>query len=312
MTRNVRAGIVLMLASTCGLSSAIAGELRVQTMRGLALIAAEAPASGTAGGHGAAPGSQFKDCSVCPPMVVVPAGKFTMGSPDSEAGRVDNEGPQHIVTIAEPFAVGKFEVTFDEWDACVGDKACPRADDSGFGRGRRPVINVSYDGIARYLVWLSDKSQKQYRLLSEAEWEYAARAGSGKSRFWGDSPNAACQYANVFNPSTRAKYKDADRQAFPCEDRFIETAPVGSFKPNAFGLHDMLGNVWEWVDDCWNASYDGAPSDGSIWKSGDCSKHVLRGGGYYYGPRNVRAAKRLKSEASNRGNDVGFRVARSL
>ena len=285
MTRNFRSGIALGLGLACAAPQlACAGEVA----------------------------SEFKDCPVCPTMVVVPAGKFTMGSPDSEVGRVDNEGPVHLVTLARPFAAGKFEVTFDEWDACVADKGCPRADDSGFGRGRRPVINVSYENIGRYLAWLSDKSQKKYRLLSEAEWEYAARAGSSQSRFWGDAANVACQYANVFNPSTRKKYKDADRQAFPCEDRYIETAPVGSFKPNAFGLHDTLGNVWEWVEDCWNPSYEGAPADGSAWMTGDCAKHVLRGGGYYYGPRNVRAAKRLKNESTNRGNDVGFRVARSL
>jgi formylglycine-generating enzyme required for sulfatase activity len=174
------------------------------------------------------------------------------------------------------------------------------------------VINVSYEEATRYLAWLSEKTNKKYRLLSEAEWEYAARAGSDKVRFWGNAPEQACRYANVFNPATKTKYKASDLQAFSCNDGYIETAPVGSFKPNAFGLHDMLGNVWEWVEDCWNPRYAGAPADGSVWNAGDCSKRVLRGGGWYFGPRNVRLAKRLKNEPTKRGHDLGFRVARAL
>ncbi len=296
MIRNKAWGVLLVLTLLSGAAQPV--------------IAAETPPLTTAAGP--APGSEFKDCAGCPPMVVVPSGRFVMGSPPDEPGRVDNEGPPHVVTIARAFAVGKYEITFDDWEACVTDRACARADDSGFGRGRRPVINVSYENVAGYLAWLSEKTKKKYRLLTEAEWEYAARAGSDKSRFWGSSADLACQYANVFNPATKAKYKDSDRQAFQCNDGYVETAPVGSFKPNRFGLYDMLGNVWEWVEDCWNASYSGAPTDGSAWNTGDCSRRVLRGGGWYYGPRNVRLAKRLKNAPAAHGHDLGFRVARTL
>ena len=258
------------------------------------------------------PGSEFKDCPTCPPMIVVPPGRFVMGSPSDERGRAETEGPQHVVTIERPFAVGKYEITFDDWEACVADRRCARQDDSGFGRGQRPVINVSYEDTSLFVAWLSEKTGRKYRLLTEAEWEYAARAGSDKSRYWGNSTEDACHYANVFTKATIAKYKDADRAVFPCDDGFIETAPVGKFKPNRFGLHDMLGNVWEWVDDCWNASYAGAPGDGSAWKTGECFRRVVRGGGWYYGPRNVRLAKRLPTAPTKRSHDLGFRVARSL
>jgi len=258
------------------------------------------------------PGSEFKDCAACPPMIVVPSGQFVMGSPASETGRADNEGPQHTVVIARAFAIGKYEISFDDWEQCVTDRRCAAANDSGFGRGKRPVINVSNEHAQGYVAWLSEKTKQKYRLPSEAEWEYAARAGTETVHYWGQSPDVACTYANVFNRSTREKYKDADRKAFRCDDGFVETAPVGSLKPNKFGLYDMLGNVWEWVEDCWNGSYAGAPADGGAWKAGDCSKRVLRGGGWYYGPNNLRAAKRLKSEPQRQGNDVGFRVARTL
>jgi len=234
-----------------------------------------------------------------------------MGSPIDESGRVATEGPQHVVTIARPFAVGKYEVAFDEWEACVADRKCNRLDDSGFGRGRRPVINASYEDAGYYIAWLSAKTGQKYRLLTESEWEYAARAGSDKSRYWNSSAEA-CQFANVFNPSTLAKYKDAERSVFRCEDGFVETAPVGNFKANGFGLHDMLGNVWEWVQDCWNPSYTGAPVDGSLWDTGECTKRVVRGGGWYYGPNNVRLARRVQTAPARRSNDLGFRVMRTL
>ena len=301
MIRITAWGVLLVLTLLSGAA---------QPASPVATPAAETPSPITAAGL--KPGSEFKDCAACPPMVVVPSGRFVMGSPSSEKGHLDNEEPPHVVTIARAFAVGKYEITFEDWEACVTDRGCARADDSGFGRGRRPVINVSHENAVGYVAWLSEKTKNKYRLLTEAEWEYAARAGSDKARFWGSSPDRACQYANVFNPATKAKYKDSDREAFNCDDRYVETAPVGSFRPNGFGLHDMLGNVWEWVEDCWNASYSGAPTDGSAWSTGECSKRVLRGGGWYYGPRNVRSAKRLKNEASKRGNDVGFRVARTL
>ena len=244
-------------------------------------------------------------------MVVVPAGQFVMGSPSSETERGNGEGPPHNVTIARPFAVGKFEVTFDEWDACVADRACGTVNDEGWGRGRRPVINVSYEQAVGYLGWLADRTGEKYRLLSEAEWEYAARAGSERARFWGSSPDQACVFANVRDQSYGAKWRSKD-DLFGCDDGSANTAPVGSFKPNAFGLYDMLGNVWEWVQDCYNRSYEGAPADGSAWSTGDCSQRVFRGGCWLIYPQLVRSAIRDRLAPSHQNFDLGFRVARSL
>lgn len=267
--------------------------------------------SGNGGANLPAPGTVIRDCLSCPDMVVVPAGQFVMGSPPSETGRDDDEGPPHLVTIAKPFAVGKYEVTFNDWEACVRDKGCAAVtDDRGWGRGSRPVINVSYEQAIGYAEWLADKTGKKYRLLSEAEWEYAARAGSDKARFWGSSPDRACQFANVGD--ARAKAKHADWTVHDCDDGYPETSQVGSFAANAFGLHDMLGNVWEWVEDCYNKTYDGAPNDGRVWATGDCSLRVFRGGSWDNYPALVRSAKRFGLQPSGRFNDLGFRVARTL
>ena len=269
-------------------------------------------ASGNAAGANVpAAGTVIQDCSTCPEMVVVPAGQFVMGSPPSELGRDDDEGPPHLVTIAKPFAVGKYEVTFDEWDACVAARACARADDSGFGRGRRPVINVNYERATGYAEWLAEKTGKKYRLLSEAEWEYATRGGSDKSRFWGSSADRACGFANV-NDQTSLRVNKFDWESFPCDDGYAKTAPVGTFKPNAFGLYDMMGNVWEWVEDCYNKTYEGAPTNGSAWGMGDCSLRVNRGGSWSFFPSLVRSARRNGFQPSKRNNNLGFRVARTL
>ena len=315
--RNRAWGLMLLLTLLSGNAQTANRESKSQktSAEGPASSPAAAPVAGAPSPMTAdsrKPGSEFKDCALCPPMVVVPSGQFVMGSPSGEAGRADNEGPPHTVTIAGDFALGKYEITFDDWDACVTDRRCARADDSGFGRGRRPVINVSHENAKGYIAWLSGKTNQNYRLPTEAEWEYAARAGSDGPRFWGISPDVACQYANVFNQATLKKYQGADIKTFRCDDGYVETAPVGSFKPNRFGLYDMLGNVWEWVEDCWNGSYAGAPTDGSANRTGDCSKRVLRGGGWYYGPNNLRSAKRLRTDHLRQGNDVGFRVARTL
>ena len=247
-------------------------------------------------------GAAFRDCPECPEMVpemvVVPAGSFTMRSPASEEGRSDGEDPVHRVTIEAPFVVGKYAVTFSEWDACVSAGGCQgyRPDDAGWDCGARPAINVSWNDAKAYVGWLSGKTDKEYRLLSESEWEYAARAGTTTRYWWGN---------------------DIDRNRANCDgcgSRWDneKTAPVGSFAANGFGLHDMHGNVWEWVEDCWNGSYAGAPSDGSAWESGDCSQRVLRGGAWNNNPRNLRAAFRTKQDTGVRSNDIGFRVARML
>ena len=237
-----------------------------------------------------------RDCRRCPEMVVVPAGFYRMGSASGDS----NERPVHEVTIEYPFAVGKYEVTFAQWDACARARACPRgesiADDRDWGRRQRPVINVNWSDAQRYVRWLSGETKKSYRLLSESEWEYAARAGTQTAYSWGDRIGSG--RANCAGCGSR------------WDDR--QTAPVGSFAANAWGLHDMHGNVWEWVADCWNESYAGAPRDGSAWLSGDCSVRVLRGGSWYDLPSLLRAASRLWVSTGGRSNYVGFRVARTL
>lgn len=245
------------------------------------------------------PHDTFKECADCPQMVVVPAGSFMMGSRTSEPGHSADEGPQHTVTIPRPFAVGKFEVTFKEWDACVDDGGCKdyAPSDQGWGRGRRPVINVSWDDANAYITWLSKKAGKPYRLLSGSEYEYATRAGTQTAYPWGNAVgknNANCH-------SCGSKW-DAR-----------ETAPVGSFAPNNFGLYDMVGNVREWTEDCYHNTYAGAPSDGSAWTEGaDCYHRVVRGGSYLLAPEFLRSASRYWFASDYRLRYLGFRVARTL
>ncbi len=231
-------------------------------------------------------GETFRDCPQCPEMVVIPAGTFMMG-----------EGTQHKVTIARQFAVSKYEITFDEWDACVKAGGCKyQPDDRGWDRGKRPVINVSWNDAVAYVKWLSEKTGKVYRLPSESEWEYAACAGTTTRYPWGDEPG-----------SNRANFLGSGSQWSG-----TQTAPVGSFDPNKFGLHDMTGNVWEWVQDCWNGSYKGAPADGSAWESGDCGRRVVRGGSWSDWPGGARSAHRIGNRPGIRNNSQGFRLARTL
>jgi len=245
----------------------------------------------------AMPGSDFKECEYrCPVMIVVPAGKFLMGSPESESDQYSSEGPQREVTIAKPFAVSKFEVTFAEWDACVVACACPKVEDSS-GRGQMPVINVSWDDATQYVGWLSQSTGKEYRLLSEAEWEYAARAGTATRYSWGDKPSAG-------NANCNSCGSQWDRK---------QTAPVGSFEANAFGLYDMHGNVSEWVEDTWHSNYGGAPLDGSAWvEGGHQGLRVVRGGSWNDDPQYLRAASRLRNSTDFRSDSLGFRLARTL
>ena len=229
-------------------------------------------------------GHQFRDCLECPLMVVVPSGSFLMGSPESEVNRHRDEGPVRRVTMARPFAVGVYEVTFDEWDACVSDGwGCGgyRPDDRGWGRGLRPVVFVSWDDAQAYVRWLSRKTGHKYRLLSEAEWEYVARAGTTTRYWWGD--DIGRNRANCTGCGSRWDSK--------------QTAPVGSFSANPFGLHDVHGNVWEWVEDCWE---------------GGCSRRVLRGGSWDDFPGTLRSAARNGYTPGLRSYDAGFRVARTL
>jgi formylglycine-generating enzyme required for sulfatase activity len=244
------------------------------------------------------PGDSFKEGTLCPEMIVLPAGRFLMGSAAGQGH--ESEYPQHEVTIAKPFAVGKFAVTFDEWDACAAAGGC-RSDvsDSDWGRGRRPAIAVDWDDAQAYVKWLSGVTGKLYRLLSEAEYEYAARAGSQTKYPWGD--DVKLNGTSMANCEGCGSHWDNG-----------QTAPVGSFAPNAFGLHDMVGNVWAWTEDCWNESYRGAPTDGSTWTSGDCSQRVNRGGCWNFPPVNLRSARRIGVGTNTRVSFFGFRVARTL
>ncbi|RMD67692.1 MAG: formylglycine-generating enzyme family protein [Gammaproteobacteria bacterium] len=229
-------------------------------------------------------------------MVVIPSGKFPMGSPPDEEGRYDDEGPQHEVTIARSFAMGKYEVTFEEYDRFCEATGRGKPDDEGKGRGNYPVINVSWKDAKAYAKWLSEQTGKTYRLPSEAEWEYAARAGTTTRYWWGDEVGKGHANCNGCGSQWDNKW----------------TAPVGSFPPNPWGLYDTAGNVWEWVEDCWHGSYAGAPLDGSAWVSRSCSRRVVRGGSWYDFPRYVRSAYRYGYTPADRFNFIGFRLARDL
>ena len=255
----------------------------------------------------AAGGRVFRDCPVCPEMVVVPAGEFMMGSPESERGRGSDEGPQRKVAI-RAFAMGKFEVTFAQWDACAAEGGCKhRPHDETWGRGRRPVINVSWHDATDFVAWIARKTGKTYRLPTEAEWEYAARGITKAS-----APHPP------FSTGTTINYKQANYDAnFTYGDGKMglfrqKTVEVGRFPRNAFGLHDMHGNVWEWVQDCYKDSYRGTPTDGSAVVSPDCSLRILRGGAWNYFPQLLRSAYRYATAPDIRLDIAGFRVARSL
>ena len=243
--------------------------------------------------RGQAPGRLFRDCAQCPQMVVVPAGSFMMGSKE-----FSDEGPPHRVTIAEAFAVGVHETTFAEWDACRRAGGCTHGpNDGGWGRETRPVIDVSWEDAQQYVRWLSRTTGKRYRLPSESEWEYAARAGTATRYWWGDSPGGG-------RANCRGCWRGWNDDG---------TMPVGSFVANPFGLHDVHGNVWEWVEDCWRGSHAKAPGDGGArTRGGECGSRVLRGGSWIYTMRGVRAAVRFGAYPGIRSDDVGFRVARVM
>ena len=247
------------------------------------------------------PGEKFQDCAECPKMVVVPSGRFTMGSSRGELGHDEDEEPLRRVRIDYQFAVGVYEVTFDEWYACLDAGGCGNyiPDDMRWGRGNRPVIHVSWEDAQSYVRWLSARTGKSYRLLSEAEWEYVARAGTETAYSWGDSIGV-----NRANCGSCGSQWDAKM-----------TAPVGSFSANAWGVYDMHGNVREWVQDHWHGDYEGAPTDGSAWASEDEIREDwrrMRGGSWADGPGLLRSASRKWLTTDYRSHILGFRVARSF
>jgi formylglycine-generating enzyme required for sulfatase activity len=269
-------------------------DLRIWDLQILRALSVSAILAWPAGAHAQAipeAGEIFRDCPECAEMVVVPAGEFSMGSTETVYER-----PEHKVKIANPIAIGRREVTFDEWDQCVAAGGCKhRPDDHGWGRGNRPVIDVSWDDAQTFVAWLSQKTGKKYRLPSEAEWEYAARAGTSSPFWWGrtaGSGNANCE----------------DCSTAPAR----QTTPGGAFRPNGFGLYDVAGNAAEWVEDCWNDNYRGAPLDGSAWTKGQCRQRVLRGGSFAGKASLIRSAARFRYDQDVRYYGNGFRVARDL
>lgn len=254
------------------------------------------------------PGKTFRDCEGCPEMVVVPAGSFWQGSAEGAPGALQNEMPRRTVTFAEPFAVGVHEVTFDEWALCVAEGGCAhRPPDNGWGRGRRPVIMVSWNDAAAYADWLGKKTDQAYRLPSESQWEYVARAGEDSDWPGGDAA-AICAFANVAGRESGLRWQH-DACADPAA---LETLPVGTLQPNAFGVYDSIGNVAEWTLDCMNLSYLDGPVDGSAWGRGICSSRMTRGGSWFTGTRDIRLPARFNLKNGDRNDFTGFRVVRKV
>lgn len=272
-------------------------------------------------------GDRWRDCDECPEVIAISPGAFAMGSPEAEEGRYEREGPLHQVSISQPFAIGVYEVTLDEYsrfaraaDYSTGGEPCLINDGHHWEEspshnwrnlaflqtGRHPVVCVSWNDAQAYVSWLSGRTGNEYRLPSAAEWEHAARAGTITLWYWGEDSEAQCLHANGADETTGFPWR-AD-----CSDGNAKTSLVGSFRPNAFGLYDMLGNAWEWVQDCFTDSYIGVPTDGSAWETGDCSGRVLRGASWANTPTYLRAAHRAGENPAFRSDFTGFRVVRTL
>lgn len=286
---------------------------------------------------GIAPGAEFRDCADCPAMIVVPTGRFTMGSPPDEAGRRHDEGPQREIRIARPFAIGRFEVSRREYEAflrntghpvggnCVTDRQKPgnwapdpdtNVYDPGFPQSAdHPAACVSWNDAKAYVSWLNGITAGGYRLLTEAEWEYAARAGSVTAYPWGNSIAEGCSRMNGFDREIERQkgdlYKGEPVSFADCSDGYVNTAPVGSYQANAFGLYDMIGNLGEWVEDCSTLSYETISSDGTV-GGGDCSKRMVRGGSWGTQPRQLRSAERIRYDPAAVDDSIGIRVAKTL
>jgi len=250
----------------------------------------------------------FRECEECPEMVVIPAGSFEMGSPSTEAGRHIDEGPQRRVSVGR-FAMSRFETTWAEWEACVAERLCDnevvnfKGGDNRWGKGRRPVIHVGWDDAVAYAGYVAGRTNAAYRLPSEAEWEYAARGGTASAFPWGQGSSR--EHANYGADQCCSGLASG-------RDQWINTAPVGQFNAGPFGLFDMHGNVWEWVEDCHAETYAGAPTNGSSLAANDCTNRVTRGGAWRDGPLDLRSANRSRYPAFGRTNDWGFRLSRTL
>ena len=254
------------------------------------------------------PGKTFADCADCPGMIVVPAGAYWQGSGDDSDFALSMEKPRRLVTLDEAFAVSTHEVTMAQWDQCLSDQGCESEPaDNGWGRADRPVIMVSWNDAVHYVTWLSKKTGQNYRLPSESEWEYFARAGE-QGDWSGGSPENVCRYANVAAAETGFRWQHSQ-----CQDGLaLGTATVGSFMPNSFGLYDTTGNVSEWTGDCMNLTYIDAPVDGSAWGRGLCSSHMTRGGSWITGSKEIRLPARFNLKNGDRNDFTGFRVVRTI
>lgn len=271
----------------------------------------------------------FRDCpDICPEMAVVPAGTFSMGSPAAENARFEDEGPAHRVTIAAPFAIGRTEVTRGEFAAFLAASghrlagSCFTNDGVAYTRSagksyrdpgypqddRHPAVCLRWEDAKAYAAWLSALTGKAYRLPSEAEWEYAARAGTASPTAF--DPARQCAHANASDQTAVTQFPRW--MAAPCRDGYVHTAPAGSFAANPFGLYDMAGNAWEWTEDCYNPGYEGAPADGAAWTVGACAERVLRGSSWDNTPNVLRSALRFAQPGENPVANAGFRLARSL
>lgn len=269
-------------------------------------------------------GDRFRDCSVCPEMIVVPAGDFVMGSPHHEMGRTSQEGPPHRVSVRDKFAMALYEIKISEWKSCASEGACMSGGhiqsegNSEFGwrewKRTHPLVSISWGESKEYVAWLASKTGFEYRLPTEAEWEHAARSGTSTARFWDGSGDAACEFANLDGSSG-------------CADGYEGIAPVGSYQANAFGLYDMIGNAAEWVEDCWYEGYEWAPTDGSArtrslrterpepsasYPVGDCNQKVYRGGHWKSGLDKARSASRAGLGMDDKRDYIGFRIVRAL
>jgi len=255
-------------------------------------------------------GQPFRDCATCPELVSIAPGRFVMGAGSEGLGQQVSAITTQDVAIAAPFAIGRYEITFDEWGQCVTDGGCTsQPADENWGRGRRPVINVSFNDITQqYLPWLSRKTGFTYRLPTEAEWEFAARGGgaapAGLAYSFGNDTTLLCAYGN--SSDLAAKTTDANWTGINCNDGYATTAPAGSLKPNALGLFDMHGNVWEWMADCWQPQYSAKP----VKPDEACNSRVMRGGSWASAAPALRSAARGWEKQDKSKNSIGFRVAR--